>query len=345
MTYQDPRIDPTTANVIDHDVHQTFTQRSLRAIAGIAIALFFMGGIVSWFFMGDRTVDDEEAVPNAPISEAADVEQAPGNEYAEGSGRGAMYDFFYTMFGGIEQGLEENPHNLDNVDHIDQFNINAGDVMGTPDTKLALEDAAAQAATKLNAQYGQTLNTEHAHSIQNIVGSRVKDKDGQETGKIFDILVNKETGAAKAIVVQDDKSYYQRDLKAVGFNAVDRKQDNGDTVLTVTENTFEKAKEFEYTDKVNETFVSLLRLQDGELIDFEGKVAGSIDTVIYENAEAQDIFFTLRPALSAQGAKQFKLPFDKAEIVETPDGLDVQLTEKQTRALASMLFTKNTTQN
>lgn len=345
MMNQDPRIAPDTAPVIDHDVHQSFTQRSLRAIAGIAIGLFLMGGVVSWFFMGDRTVDDDYNADGTPPLESAEFEQTPGNQYEEGSGRSATYDFFYSMFGGIEQGLEENPHNLKNVGHIDQFNIDADRVMGDGAPTMALKKASAEAAAKLNAQYSQAFEGQYTHSIQTVVGSEVLDKDGQKTGQVFDILVNKDTGQAKAIIVQDDDSYYERDLKAVGFNYLDRKQDDGDRVLNIEEQTFEKAKEFEYNDKVNEAYVSLRRLQDGDLIDFEGEVAGKIDTVIYENAEAQDIYFTLRPTLAAQGPKRFKLAFSEAEIVETPDGLDVQLTEQQTRGLASMLFSKNTAQN
>jgi sporulation protein YlmC with PRC-barrel domain len=334
--HQDPRMDPNTANVIDHDLNQSFTQRSLRAIAGIAIALFCLGGIVSWFFMGDHTVDDNIDNTDVTVSQQMDTSnQAPGNEYAEGSGRSATYDFFYAMFGGIEEGLEDNPHNLKNVEHIDQMNFDADEVMsGTTSPSLALKDATAAKAT--NAQVRS--KTIYRHSMHDVVGSRVIDKNGKNAGEIYDVMVNKETGAGKAIIIQEDESYYERDLKAIGFKAVDKKQKDGDTFLTITEDALEKKQEFEYTEGMKEKYVSLRRLSDGELIDFEGNVAGNIEAVIYQNAEAQNIYFSLRPGLTGKNTPDFSLPFEEVKIIESPDGLDIQLNEEQTKALAKMLF-------
>lgn len=336
MMHQDPRMDPNTASVVDHDLNQSFTQRSLRAIAGIAIALFCLGGIVSWFFMGDHSVDDNTTNNDVIVTgEAVTPDQSPGNEYAEGSGRSATYDFFYAMFGGIEEGLEDNPHNLKNVEHIDQMNFDAGAVMGGQSSpSLALKNATAAKATKAQVR----SKTAYRHSMHDVVGSRVIDKNGKNAGKIYDVMVNKETGAGKAIIIQEDESYYERDLKAVGFKTVNKKQEDGDTFLTIAEDTLEKKQKFEYTEGMKEKYVSLRRLRDGELIDFEGNVAGNIEAVIYQNAEAQNIYFSLRPGLTGKNTPDFSLPFKDVKIVESPDGLDIQLNEEQTKALAKMLF-------
>ena len=258
----------------------------------------------------------------------------PGNRYEEGSGRGAVYDFFYKMFGGIDDGLEDSSHNLKRVDHIDDLNINNDEIDYGPSPELAVEKYAERQAARVAVSQGD----EYRHSVLDVVGSEVFSRRGEMAGNIHDILVHKETGKARAIVVNEDDSRYERDLTALSFKRVQRQQDDGDVLVTVTEEKIEDAPDFTYSSLEDTNYISLRHLRDGQLLDYEGKVAGQIDAVIYQNAEAQNIFFTLRPVLAQHGISKFQMSFEDINIIESPDGLDIKLTKEQTEKLAETMF-------
>lgn len=124
MLSQDPRMNPETANIIGHDEHQPFAYRSIHTIFGFVVALILLGAFVGWYFF-TPSPEEEAAMYQMEVAELAAAERSmPGNEYPEGSGRNALYDFFYTMFGGIEDGLDDSPHNLKNVEQLDDLNLN-----------------------------------------------------------------------------------------------------------------------------------------------------------------------------------------------------------------------------
>ena len=333
---QDPRIAPETANVFHHDTNQTYGKRTFRAFIGMALAIFVMGGFVTWYFFGGQALEIESEDADTALPPKLSQTQSPGNEYEEGSGRSATYDFFYSVFGGIEDGLEDSPHNLKNVDHIDQFNIDADTVDPDVSPTLALKQYAEQKAAQLNGS--ETDDTTYRHSAHDAIGSNVIGKDGEKSGHVFDILVHKETGIGKAIIVQEDESRYGRDLTAINFRKVRKTQNDGDTFLTIAEDTLEQKPEFDYGDNQPEDYISLRRLRDGQVLDMDGKLVGQIDAVIYQNAKAQSIYFKLRPLLAAQGPDDFKIPFKELKVVENPDGLDVQLSAKQTKAMAQQVL-------
>jgi len=278
-------MDPQTANVFDHDTHQPYARRSISAIIGIVVALFAVGAFVGWFFFSPIT--DEQEIVRTNNYEANVAVQMPGNSYEQGTGRSAVYNFFYKMFGGIEDGLEDNPHNLENVEHINQLNINT-------DT-LFSDNVSPHLA--LNRYYDRFENIDdgYRHSIYDVVGSDVIGRKGEKAGEVHDILINKETGEARAVIVdQNADTYYDRDLARLNFKNIYTQQPDGDVRATITEDTLEDKKEFIYMN-MDDRFISLRHLRSGQILDFEGNVAGEVDAIIYRNAEAQRIFFALKP--------------------------------------------------
>ena len=328
----DPRLAPDTANVFDHDTHQTYARRTTRTVFGVFLVVFLIAMFVGWFFFSG----DEDEVERFELTQQASEDvQMPGNEYEEGTGRSGVYDFFYKVFGGIEDGLENNPHNLENVEELKMHNIDTAELFGDD---VSANVALKQAADVDSVEETRARDDGYRHSVFDIVGSKVNARDGEYAGQVFDIFVHKESGQAQAIIVRDDDSRYGRALKARSFKRVYTQESDGDTYLTVGEETVDRVPEFEYSEEASDQFVSLRRLREGQLIDFEGKVAGEIDAIIYQNAEVQSLYFTLRPVLAERGFSKFKLPFSEIEVVENPDGLDIQLTKEQTQALAEALL-------
>lgn len=336
MISQDPRMNPNTADVVgSSELKQPYARRAIKAVLGFALALLIIGAFVGWYFFtpsDDGTSNNNTSTPQQQTL----ATQMPGNDYDQGSGRSSIYNFFYKVFGGIDDGLEDSPHNLNNVEHIDQMNIDTAELFNDEvSPTLNLKKISERRANALEAMN----QDEYRHSVHDILGSDVYGRKGDKAGRIFDILVHKETGKARAIIVREGNVRYERDLTALRFKRVLKQSSEGDVVMTISEEKIEDKPDFRYASLEDTNYISLQHLRDGQLIDFEGNVTGQVDAVIYENAEAQNIYFTLRPILAREGISKFQLPFEEINIVESADGYDVKLTKEQTIALAKTLFT------
>lgn len=321
-------------------MHQPHARKTVFTLLGAVLGILIVGMFAGWFFFGSSPETDDAYVvtQSGEVIEAeteADLPPLNGNPYEDGSGQSATYNFFYKMFGGIEDGLDDNPHNLKNVEQIDDFNIDTDELFDN-DKKdiLTIEQHAAAQRERLEAQN----KDQYQHSVFDVVGQEIYDFKGLRAGMIHDIIVHKNTGEARAVIAREDDARYERELKAIQFNNVFKQENDGDVMLSVSEDTVEEKSAFNYAKLNDNEYVSLRHLRDGQLLDFEGNVAGQIDGIIYQNAEVQNIYFQLRPVLAKEGFAKFQLPFGELNIVNNPDGYDIQLDKEQTDALANALF-------
>lgn len=312
MAVEDPRINPNTAPVWGQEVDQPYARRSIFNIFMAIVLIIGFIYIILWW--------SSEPETNQNLDQRVVLEeQMPGNRYPDGSVRGGIYDLFYKIFGGIEDGLEDNPHNLNNVDHLDDFNLNQGNVVLKGKTPIkTVEPVEGTVVPKPEDGY--------KYSVYDIIGSKVQGVEVQNTGKVHDILIHKDTGKAKGIVLNDEGVYYDRDLKILKFKNVLHQTPEGEVEMMITEDIIKDRPEFDYQAVVNSEYISLRNLRDGQVLSHDGDFLGQIDAVIYQNAEAQSIYFKLQSSL-------FKIPYDAAKIIENSDGYDIQLTEKQTESL------------
>ena len=330
-----------------------------------------IGAFVGWYFLtpSDDEVKVEKAEVVAQVKEDSEP-QLPGNDYEEGTGRSAVYNFFYHVFGGIEDGIENSPHNLKNVEHIDDMNLDKQPFSDSPtgargnglEAALALKKNARTASGGRTAARlaqispaagnaggavtsgsgnsnlsGAKPQDQYRHSVYDIVGSEVYNSAGNQIGMIHDILTDKKTGKAKAIIVNNG-----RDLAAIDLSDVTQQQEGEAAVFTVEQEKATETPQFSYESfKENDKYVSLRQLRDGQVIDFDGNPSGDIDAIIYENEEAQNIYFTLRPSLALQGPSKFFMPFKDVNIVKKENGYNIRLNKKQTETLAEMVFERN----
>lgn len=331
----DPGLDPRRASVIGHDTNQPYARRSVRAVFGFVLGLIALVAFIVWFFFFNP--DNQQQSSQNQIETTADASM-PGNEYDEGSSRNAIYDFFYTVFSGIEDGIEDSPHNLENMEELDDLNIDGSLVSDTPEQQTL---AAGQLIDNRKEQLKEKQNDAYDHSVYDVVDSEVYDVNGKLAGNVYDIVVHKETGEARAIIVNQDNARYERELTALNFKQIMKQREDGEVIATITEERIENKSNVKRADLGNADYISLRHLRDGQIIDDQGQVAGSIDAIIYNSAEAQNIFFSLRPALSNNSLSTFKIAFEEANIVKNADGYDIRLSKQQTERLAKILFGDN----
>lgn len=342
MFRQDPRMNPETANIVQHSSEQPFAERSVRTVFGLVIALFLVGAFFGWFFFGgspenvDAPREEQSAQMQAnPYSLPEGQEQVPENAYEEGSGRSGVYNFFYQMFGGIDDGLEDHPLNLENLSHVDDLNIDTNRLFHKDEAPALATGPGSSSETRQLERESQTKGN---HFVNDVIGSDVFDSKGLNAGTVFDIIVNKQTGDGRAIIVSNDEERrYERSLSAISFKRVARQQEDGDTMVTVTEEIIEASPDFSYSSLNDNNFISLRLLNDGEVLDFEGNVAGDIETVIYDQDQVQSIFFKVLSQFVKTDMDMFQIAFKDADLVRGDEGYDIRLSKEQTFKLAEML--------
>lgn len=308
MQIDDGRFQPQQAPVVSNTHNMPFARRSINAVLFL---IFFLA--VSGTIMFLAVFADEET-----LQEEDDANMRVVAEYrGDASDENEIVVFFEDL-----------------------FDLDGADPIGEPNMAESVS-ARTTAVVEIQYYYDQFQDFEDGYrfSVQDILGSEVLGREGEIAGSVHDILVNRETGAAKAIIVNDEGAYYDRDLNVLTFEYVLKQEADGDTLVTVTEDVLDLAPEFYYEVIKDDIHVSLRHLRDGQILDHNGNVAGHIDAVIYRNAEAQRVFFTLKPSMvPANRSANYALPFEGVHIFENPDGYDIRLSETQTEALAHMLY-------
>lgn len=313
----DPRINPNNAPIWEDDHNAAYANRSISAIFGFVFLIALIGAASFWalgYFSAappSKNVIVTQQGTTAPLPEQADQSTTS----AATAGDRPIYDFFYSLFNSASNGADSAK-------------------MKTAKALTVLEDNAKAIADA-------DTNDGYRHSIKDVVGSDVVDKDGDQFGRVHDIVVNKKTGEGMAVIVDGAGEYHESQLSSLSYKNVLMQDSEGSVLMTVTGNAFQEKDGFEYTNMDNDKFISLRLLHGGQLLDDLGEVAGDVDAVIYQNAEAQKIYFVLDTALSPNAdVVEFSLPFTEVNIIKNPDGYDVKMTKAQTEKLAQLLFTQ-----
>lgn len=305
------------APIFDHDVDMPYAGRSIKAVFWLIFFVFVIGGFVAWYFL-DPSQNEQSTTENNIYSARINAEVKSDNT--------ALHRIFEEMFSGIGDGLDASVVNIDS----------------DPGLNTAIQT---QLYIRKRAEALSAAETGYRHSLFNVIGAQVEGRADQKAGTVFDILVDRETGEAQALIIDEDGLEQTEDLKDIKFQKVFIQTPDGHTKLNIPEQQVEQKDPFRYAQNNSDQTISLRRLRAGQVLDFEGNVAGQIDAVIYGNAEAQRLVIDLRPVLARAGAPaSFYISFDQARFEENPDGLDIKLTETQTRALAKELF-KNSQNN
>lgn len=301
--------DKSNPPVLEDDHYQPYAKRTVSTIFTFVFVLAAIVGFVLWSAGGD---DD------ASSSSARNEQQTAQNGSLDTERNRSKDEDL------VESGVD---FVKDTVSSI------AGEETGMATSK-------ANQVLEQNASALASMNSGERYTVASVIGQNVQDSEREQVGKIEDIIINKETGDAQVIVVDSEGQGYQNSLKELSFDDVRKQTPSGAVYLNVTSSEFTSNPEFSY-DEQPDMYLSLRDLHDGQVLDVDGKVAGEVRTVVYRNAEAQKIYFLLKPSLSpTQQPVEFGLPFEDVEIIQNEDGYDIKLSKAQTEALAEQLFTQ-----
>lgn len=172
----------------------------------------------------------------------------------------------------------------------------------------------------------------------------------EEIGVVEDVLVDKNDGSAKMVVFSPKGSqelYWEKVDQLALFTPP---AGDAATGVDATDAQAVKAKaapktynNFKYDLPDMSNYLSLRRLNEGQVMDMDGKFVGNIDAVMYQKGDARHLIFMLNSgARGTASSIPFYLPFDKAVFRDNPESgaIDIALNEEQTRAVAETFFEK-----
>lgn len=126
---QNPNPQETDNNVFEQNEGQSFARRTVSWAFNLGLIVLAMGIFAGWYF---STSDEPDG--------AADT-QMPGNQYAEDSLRGGLYDFFYGIFSGFGDG-DDDPLQTPAVQDVPAMPVNdVSGAGGDADGSVAVQDA------------------------------------------------------------------------------------------------------------------------------------------------------------------------------------------------------------
>lgn len=317
------------APIFEHDTEVTFGKRSVKAIFLTILVIFFIGVLGTFLMMQDRVKEEAEAiVQQAQTAPASGQVQRSGinqNGQAEDGFFASLYDEWIAdsaaPFAGEEKPFEN--------------------AYGMKDNSQGFVDGAVQYKLDMLGQQQKLAQASRGYdeSLFEIIGAEVEDSQGKRTGDIYDIIVERHTGEAQALIINDEETRTQHDLHNLDFENISAQSESGHVRLELKEEQVENKPLFDYQNDLNSQYISLRRLRAGQVQDDRGVLVGQIDAVRYQNAQAQGVIIDLKPALD-DSKRHFYIPFSEVNINESEGGLDIKLTTEQTRALADMLFAK-----
>ena len=171
------------------------------------------------------------------------------------------------------------------------------------------------------------------HSILDVIGANVKDISGDKVGIIQDILVHRWNRNAKALIIDQDNKLHTQDLEQFHFA---KHTKNSTAQITTKKDASPKKIHDQNLDK--DHWISLQQLQNGQVVDYEEKIVGKINAVIYGSPEVQGFYFDLCPSLKRYQSKPLYMPFSAVQFVEHENKIDIMLTKEQTYALSRCLL-------
>lgn len=338
---------PRENTVFQREESVAFGRKSFTRAVLTIFAIAFAGFVIGWLAFGraDAPATREEAadaqtllpgaMPPQPAAQVAAPQVAPAQApIVPSSGAGAQGPMSIPPAPQVSQQDDSMLGAL--LQKLTSFNpLSSGG--GDQGILAPQKDINTMVNLELQKNHIDMIAPGLDHSLNDILDSEVIGQDGIKAGNVHDILVNRSTGMAQAIIMREDESLYGQDLAAFQFNRVQKQQENGNVYLTVPGDTAQGA--FTYANIKNTDYISLRTLIDGQLLDYEGSVVGRIRDITYENAAAQLVYFQLAEHMVPAGkADLFSFPFNRLTVINSPDGYDIQMTRAQTQVLADYLY-------
>lgn len=184
-----------------------------------------------------------------------------------------------------------------------------------------------------------TINVSERNTAQALIGTKVEDNNGKNIGKIDDIIVDSE-GDAELVIIEDGGVLgLGGKLAAFDFDVIEGFTSSNDVAVKLTEKSIKAATPFEYeASKGNEgkkfttqpagTF-RVSKILDAKVVDSAGKKVATVDTLVFEEDDAELAIVTFDKVLGMGGEKA-ALDIDALDLVDDNGKYTFKLNAQQT---------------
>lgn len=326
--------------IYDHRTKTSYGRRTFNWIVGPIIAILLVGAFVIWYFFPIANTD-------APSNDQSTSELPMEAEQSGDMGQSAMHSFFYEIFSGIDKGLEDNSMNKS----LDYHNarLNNSEPSSNAQQVIAIRERLKEQARSFSIQGeekdGSSVFNKANHPeypIIDLIGSDVYSSQKALIGKLHDILIDKDSGLARSIIIENDgKAQRHFDASKISYQNIFGIESDGDIILKISENRVEDKPNYTYEQIDRENIVSLRLLKNAEIYDYTGAQAGQVEALFYDDASLEKIYFTLKSKFydaSSKNKAPIKIFFSDIKLKVNDGMMSIQLSKEQTETLADFLF-------
>lgn len=176
----------------------------------------------------------------------------------------------------------------------------------------------------------------YPNSLPDTVGNHVFGKDGDVAGRVYDVVVDKESGDLEEIVVGEQDAGKELELSSLPADDVAFVNPEGDVRMSIDD---EELEEDAAPASEEQGELSLRTLRDANVYDHEGRLTGRVSEVTYKDNEAKRIYFDISKELVVDGVPStFSIPYEEAVVSTDGDEANLYLTQAQTVKIADAIL-------
>ncbi len=182
-----------------------------------------------------------------------------------------------------------------------------------------------------------TVNIISRVTADELIGKKVQNAKGDDIGRIKDILVTAD-GDAETVIIDDNGLGLGGKLAAFDFDVIEGLSSDDAVVVKLSEANIKAASRFEYEGeaKAGEKIrfkpadqYSVNKIIDANVVDPEGKKVAKVDTLAFEDDDADYLIVTFNKILGVGGDKA-ALSLKALDLAEKDGKITFQLNTQQT---------------
>ncbi len=188
---------------------------------------------------------------------------------------------------------------------------------------------------------GANVNINSRLTAEELIGTTIENAKGENVGEIKDILISAD-GDAEMVVISDSALGLGGKMAVFDYDVIEGFNADNNAVVKLSEAQIDAAKRFEYeadkadanTTTMPANHLSLAKILDSKVYDANGKAVADIDTVAFDDDDADYIVVTFNKVLGVGGDKA-ALNIDALDVKPKGDNYAFTLTQSQSAEFKS----------
>ncbi len=173
-----------------------------------------------------------------------------------------------------------------------------------------------------------SVNVMNRLTADKIIGAKVLDPQGKEIGDVNDILVDAEGDAERVIINDGGVLGLGGKLASFDYDVIEGVNADADIVVKLTEASVKGAQSFD--DKaIPAELYSVKKIIGSKVVDAEGKAVAKVDTVAFDEDDA-DYLIVTSDSILGMGGERSALDFEALDLSKVQDKYTFKLNTQQT---------------